>query len=162
MGKPTICIGENKDADCWFSHEAAQMLCTSAKLISAFVFATRTVQFLVNLLKSEISSFQLFPVLVQAGLCRTCSETTLLVFPRGGSFLAYDTDFPVIHRYLISNHRKTSPLCFFINNFVVCRSKRLTSLRMSQTMPIRSGYSVQQKPSTRLCTVRDKLCLSQN
>ena len=26
-------------------------------------------------------------MLVQAGLCRTCSETTLLVFPRGGSFL---------------------------------------------------------------------------
>ena len=24
-------------------------------------------------------------VAVQAGLCRTCSETTLLVFPRGGS-----------------------------------------------------------------------------
>ena len=26
-------------------------------------------------------------MLVQAGLCRTCSETTLLVFPRGGSFV---------------------------------------------------------------------------
>ena len=25
-------------------------------------------------------------MLVQAGLCRTCSETTLFVFPRGGSF----------------------------------------------------------------------------
>ena len=25
-------------------------------------------------------------MLVQPGLCRTCSETTLLVFPRGGSF----------------------------------------------------------------------------
>ena len=29
---------------------------------------------------------QLFSVLVQAGLRRTCSEATLLVFPRGGSF----------------------------------------------------------------------------
>ena len=28
---------------------------------------------------------------VQPGLCRTCSETTLLVFPRGGSF----TCFPI-------------------------------------------------------------------
>ena len=27
-------------------------------------------------------------VLVQPGLCRTCSETTLLVFPRGGSFIS--------------------------------------------------------------------------
>ena len=34
MGKPTICIGENKDAD---------------QLIRAFVFATRIVQFLVYL-----------------------------------------------------------------------------------------------------------------
>ena len=68
----------------------------------------------------------------------------LLVFPWGGSyilcdctsfwmcitFLAYDTDFLVIHRYLVSNHRKNvSALLFFINNFVVCGSKRLTSLR---------------------------------
>ena len=37
MGKPTICIGENKDAD---------QLRGTAKLISAFVFATRIVQFL--------------------------------------------------------------------------------------------------------------------
>ena len=38
MGKPTICIGENKDAD--------QL---NAKLISAFVFTTRIVQFLYYL-----------------------------------------------------------------------------------------------------------------
>ena len=38
MGKPTICIGENKDAD--------QLRGVIAKLISAFVFATRIVQFL--------------------------------------------------------------------------------------------------------------------
>ena len=37
MGKPTICIGENKGAD---------QLRSTAKLISAFVFATRLVQFL--------------------------------------------------------------------------------------------------------------------
>ena len=42
MGKPTICIGENKDAD---------------QLISAFVFATRIVQFLFYLnLKFQASS----------------------------------------------------------------------------------------------------------
>ena len=40
MGKPTICIGENKDAD---------QLRSNAKLISAFVFATRIVQFLFYL-----------------------------------------------------------------------------------------------------------------
>ena len=37
MGKPTICIGKNKDADSF---------AVTAKLISAFVFATQIVQFL--------------------------------------------------------------------------------------------------------------------
>ena len=42
MGKPTICIGENKDVD---------------QLISAFVFATRIVQFLFYLnLKFQVCS----------------------------------------------------------------------------------------------------------
>ena len=40
-----------------------------------------------RLSKSKISSLYPFSVTVQAGLCRTCSETTLLVFPRGGSIL---------------------------------------------------------------------------
>ena len=51
MGKPTICIGENKGADqLRGNREADQRLCfrfaVTAKLISAFVFATRIVQFL--------------------------------------------------------------------------------------------------------------------
>ena len=40
MGKPTICIGENKDADQLRGYRSA---------ISAFVFATRIVQFLFYL-----------------------------------------------------------------------------------------------------------------
>ena len=39
------------------------------------------------LLKSEISSFLPTSVIVQTDLCRTCSETTLLVFPQGGSYI---------------------------------------------------------------------------
>ena len=74
MGKQTICIGENKDADQRY-READQRLC--------FRYSDSTIP---PLLKSEISSFLLFSVIVQAGLCRTCSETTLLVFPRGGSY----------------------------------------------------------------------------
>ena len=75
MGKPTICICENKDADqLRGNREADQRLC--------FRYWDSTIPLL---LKSEISSFYLFSVLVQAGLCRTCSETTLLVFPRDGS-----------------------------------------------------------------------------
>ena len=69
MGKPTICIGENKG-----NREADQRLC--------FRYTDSTVPLL---LKSEISRFWLFSVTVQVGLCRTCSEITLLVFPRGGS-----------------------------------------------------------------------------
>ena len=75
MGKPTICICENKDADqLRGNREADQRLC--------FRYTDNT---LPLLFKSEISSFQPASVTVQPDLCRTCSETTLLVFLRGGS-----------------------------------------------------------------------------
>ena len=75
MGKPTICIGENKGADQLRSNcEADQRLC--------FRYSDSTIPLL---LKSESSSFKLFSVLVQPGFCRTCLETTSLVFPRDGS-----------------------------------------------------------------------------
>ena len=75
MRKPTICLGKNKGADQLCSNcEVDQRLC--------FRYSDSTVPLL---LKSEISSLQPSSVLVQLGLCRTCSETTLLVFPRGGS-----------------------------------------------------------------------------
>ena len=71
MGKPTIGIGENKDADqLRGNHEADQHIC--------FRYSDSTIPLL---LKSEISSFQPVSVTVQASLCRTWSETTLLVFP---------------------------------------------------------------------------------
>ena len=38
--------------------------------------------------KSKISSLEPSSVTVQAGLCQTCLETTLLVFPRGGAYVA--------------------------------------------------------------------------
>ena len=77
MGKPTICICENKDADqLRDSREADQRLC--------FRYTDST---LPLRLKSEISSFQPASVTAQPDLCQTCSETTLLVFPRGGSFV---------------------------------------------------------------------------
>ena len=50
MGKPTICIGENKDADQLRGYREAQIsFAVTAKLISAFVFATWIVQFLFYL-----------------------------------------------------------------------------------------------------------------
>ena len=78
MRKPTICLSENKDTDqLRGNREADQRLC--------FHYLDSTIPLL---LKSEISSFQLFSVTVQPGLCQTCSETTLLVFPGGGSNVA--------------------------------------------------------------------------
>ena len=72
MRKPTICIDENKRADQFRGNrEADQRLC--------FRHSDSTLPLL--LLKYEISSFYAFSVLVQVGLCGTCSETTLLVFP---------------------------------------------------------------------------------
>ena len=71
MGKPTICIGENKGAD-----HTDQRLC--------FRYMDSTIPLLS---KSKISCLQPFSVLVQLGLCQTWSETTLLVYPRAGSFL---------------------------------------------------------------------------
>ena len=75
MGKPTICKSENKDADqLRGNREADQRLC--------FCYSDSTIPLLR---KAEISSFKPASVLVQVGLCRTCSKTTLLVFPTGGS-----------------------------------------------------------------------------
>ena len=75
MGKPTICICENKDADqLRGNREADQRLC--------FRYSDSTIP---PLLDSKILSFQPASATVHTGLSRTCSETTLLVFPRGGS-----------------------------------------------------------------------------
>ena len=78
MGKPTICIGENKGADQLHRScncEADQHLC--------FRYMDSTIPLLS---KSKISRLEPSSVLVQLGLCQTWSETTLLVFLRGGSF----------------------------------------------------------------------------
>ena len=74
MRKPTIRIDENKDAD---------QLCGNRKADQRLFRYTDST--LPLLLKYEISSFYPASVTVQPGLCRTYSETTLLVFPRGGS-----------------------------------------------------------------------------
>ena len=55
------------------------------QLICAFVFAKRIVQSLL-LINPKFQASRFFPESVQAGLCQTCSETTLLVFPQSGSY----------------------------------------------------------------------------
>ena len=76
MGKPTFCIGKNKGADQLRSNcEADQRLC--------FRYTDSTDIPLLS--KSKIYSLYPSSVVVQLGLCRTCSETTLLVFSRDGS-----------------------------------------------------------------------------
>ena len=57
MGKPTICTFENKEADQLRGNREADHFAVTAKLISAFVFANRIVQFLFYLnLKFQASS----------------------------------------------------------------------------------------------------------
>ena len=81
MRKPTICICENKDADqLRGNHKADQRLC--------FRYMDSTIPLL---LKYKISSFEPSSVTVQLCLCQTCSETTLLVFPGGGSNVSRST-----------------------------------------------------------------------
>ena len=76
MGKPTICIGENKGADQLRSnYEADQRLC--------FRYTDKTIPLLSN---SKISSLLLSSVTAQPGLCRTWSEPKVLVFSRTGSY----------------------------------------------------------------------------
>ena len=78
MRKPTICICENKDTD--------QIISVTAKLISAFVFATQIVHFLffLNVKFQASSSFLCLyrPVCVGSG-----RKQHLLVFSRDGSFM---------------------------------------------------------------------------
>ena len=58
----------------------------TAQLISAFVFATRIVQFLLYL-NPKFQASVFFSATVQAGLCQTWSEPKLLIFSRTGSFI---------------------------------------------------------------------------
>ena len=74
MGKPTICIGENKGAD--------QRHC--------FRYSDSTIPLL---LKSEISSFWLFSVLVQVGLCRICR------FSHEAAHISWNASIP--HEFVI-------------------------------------------------------------
>ena len=76
MRKLTFCICENKDADQLRGYlEADQRLCF------------RYLDSMIPLLsKSEISSLWPSSVAVQPGLCRTRSETRMLVFSGRGSF----------------------------------------------------------------------------
>ena len=70
MGKPTICIGENKGADQLRSnYEADQRLC--------FRYMDSTIPLLS---KSKISSLLPSSVIVQPGLCQTWPETQIVGF----------------------------------------------------------------------------------
>ena len=70
MRKPTFCICENKDADqLRGNREADQRLC--------FRYIDGTIPLIS---KSESSSLKPCSVAVQPGLCRTRSETRMLVF----------------------------------------------------------------------------------
>ena len=79
MRKRTFCICENKDADQLRSNCEADQLhgnCEANQRL-CFHYVDRTIP---SVFKSEISSLWPSSVAVQAGLCRTRSETRTLVF----------------------------------------------------------------------------------
>ena len=79
MRKPTICICQNKDADQLHGNrEAYQRLC--------FRYIDSTIPLLS---KSKTSSLKPSSVAVQPGLCRTRSETRMLVFSGRGSYILW-------------------------------------------------------------------------
>ena len=86
MRKPTFCICENKDADqLRGNREADQRLC--------FRYVDSTIPLLS---KSEMSSLYLSSVAVQPGLCRTRSETRMLVFSWRGSLINQTQTFFIV------------------------------------------------------------------
>ena len=93
MRKPTFCICENKDADqLRGNREADQRLCF------------RYLDSLIPLLsKSEISSLWPSSVAVQPGLCRTSSETRMMVFSRRGSNTFTSKDLVWIVKHFATN-----------------------------------------------------------
>ena len=77
MRKTTFCTCENKDADqLRGNREPDQRLC--------FRYIDSTIPLLS---KSEVSSLYPSSVAAQPGLCRTRSETRMLVFSRPGSIV---------------------------------------------------------------------------
>ena len=88
MRKPTICNGENKSADQLRSNcDADQCLC--------FCHMDSTIPLL---LISKVSSFKLYSVTVQPGLCRSWSETQIVGFFTHR--LIYNTAF-ILPRYFV-------------------------------------------------------------
>ena len=109
--KPTICICDIKGADQLRGNcQTDQRLC--------FCYTDSTIPLLQI---SKISSFQLASVTVQAGLCRTWSETTLLVFSRHGSdgFDCLDDNIKQITVLFQHNSSNNNKIKFqIIHNFI--------------------------------------------
>ena len=98
MRKPTTCICENKDTDqLRGNREADQRLC--------FHYIDITIPLLS---KSEISSLYPSSVAVQPGLCRTRSETRMLVFSQRGSII--DPKNQYMYLRLTTFHEPTNAL----------------------------------------------------
>ena len=162
MGKPTICIGENKDA-------------VTAKLISAFVFATRIVQFLfyLNPKFQASSSFLCLYRLVCVGPVRRPH----CWFSHEAAHITY---FSIVIRIILSS---TRPVCvvqkssFFVNQHLYGVIKLsfyfvldiisvlllfLSSTRSKCDVPRSSECDVPRSPSSVISASRSFLNISFN
>ena len=65
---------------------------------------------------------------VQAGLCRTWSETTLLVFPRGGSFIFRSNCCIIPSKIIINEHENSCYLKYHPCNYKLVKTLLTTKL----------------------------------
>ena len=99
---------------------------------------------------------------VQVGLCRTCSETTLLVFPRGGSYIFQHFNFYYhvhvsFNTYTTYFHHTFSDFQRYLMGNVFCLPKNFTlpSDRVQLDKPCSEGQM--NDLDTRLQEVKDKI-----
>ena len=96
--KPTICIYVNKDAD---------QLCSGCTADQRLCFCSIMMPLLT---KSQISSFLLFSVAIQPGLCRSWSETQIVCFLTQRSI--YLSEFlEVLHDFSLPSHEAIRTVC---------------------------------------------------
>ena len=109
MGKPTFCIGENKDADqLRGNREADQRLC--------FRYTDSTIPLLIKSnTKFQASSHLL--CLYSPVCVRPVHKTTLLVFPRDGSYyhISFSQSVYLWHSYSVWSRVMSKPTMWFPN-----------------------------------------------
>ena len=87
-------------------------------------------------------------MLVQPCLCRTCSETTLLVFPRGGSYSESVLRWLAVKNFRNTEYRTSYDVC-------ICTNSLTDSISQNDIDLIKSPFLAKREPpcgKTCFCT----------